>query len=247
MCMDKKIFRSFAIALLMSFIPGLFFAAEVTVGLTDEEADYANLVTSISSVKEPYIKDGYVVFTADKNARFVGIAFDFEDFNTIHPYHKHTSYTESGEIKDTLFFYALKLTKEMQKIKYRVVIDGLWTLDPTNENKGYDRSTGLLLSIYDATREIPPATEQLKDGTVRFVYQGESGRQVRLGGSFTNWDSWIYEMKEVQPGLYQFEMTLPPGTYQYAYFSGMNTIVDTTNPDRCYTIDGKTASQITVR
>ena len=247
MCMDRNILRSLAAALLLSLAPALLFAAEARAAITDEEADYANLVTGITSVGEPYIKNGYVVFTADKNARFVGIAFDFEDFNTIHPYQKHNSYDESGEVRSSLFFYALKLTKDMQKIKYRIVIDGLWTLDPTNENKGYDRSTGLLLSIYDATREIPPATEQLKDGTVRFVYQGESGRQVRLGGSFTNWDSWIYEMKEVQPGLYQFELSLPPGTYQYSYFSGMNTIVDTTNPERCYTADGKTASQITVR
>lgn len=247
MRMDKKIFHSTAIALLLALVPVLSAKAEGRLPLTDEEADYANLVTSISKVREPYIKDGYVVFTANKDARFVGIAFDFEDFNTIHPYQKHNTYTDTGEVRNTVFFYALKLTKDMQKIKYRVVIDGLWTLDPTNENKDFDRSTGLLLSIYDATREIPPATEQLKDGTVRFVYEGESGRQVRLGGSFTNWDSWIYEMKEVQPGLYQFELSLPPGIYQYAYFSGVNTIVDTTNPERCYTKDGKTASQITVR
>lgn len=247
MCMDKKIFHLTAIALLLALVPVSSITAEDKVPLTDEEADYANLVTGISKVREPYIKDGYVVFTAEKDARFVGIAFDFENFKTIHPYQKHVTYTDAGKVKDSLFFYALKLTKEMQKIQYRVVIDGLWTLDPTNENKGYDRSTGLLLSIYDATREIPPATEQLKNGTVRFVYEGESGRQVRLGGSFTNWDSWIYEMKEVQPGLYQFDLSLPPGTYQYAYFSGVNTIVDETNPERCYTNDGKTASQITVR
>ena len=245
MCMDKNFFRSVAIAMLLSLVPAFSLAAEGKQPLTDEEADYANLVTSITKVREPYIQDGYVVFTADKDARFVGIAFDFENFGTIHPYQKHNTYSDTGEVRESLFFYALKLSKEMQKIKYRVVIDGLWTLDPTNENKGFDRSTGLLLSIYDASREIPPATEQLKDGTIRFVYQGESGRQVRLGGSFTNWDSWIYEMKEVQPGL--FELTLPPGTYQYAYFSGVNTIVDTTNPERCYTVDGKTASQITVR
>ena len=245
--MDKKIFRSMAAALLMLLVPSLTLTAEGRHPQTDEEADYANLVTSINKVCAPYMKDGYVVFTADKDARFVGIAFDFENFGTIHPYQKHVIYTDTGDVRDSLFFYALKLGKEMQKIKYRIVIDGLWTLDPTNESKGFDRSTGLQLSIYDATREIPPATEQLKDGRVRFVYQGESGRQVRLGGSFTNWDSWIYEMKEVEPGLYQFDLSLPPGTYQYAFFSGVNTMVDTTNPNRCYTIDGKTASFITIR
>ena len=89
-------------------------------------------------------------------------------------------------------------------------------------------------------------TENVPAGKVRFIYKGKSGQKVRLGGSFTNWDSWIYELTEVQPGLYILDLPLPPGTYQYAYYIGMNSYVDTSNPQRVWSADGKAASQITV-
>ncbi|MBQ1593031.1 MAG: isoamylase, partial [Treponema sp.] len=62
-----------------------------------------------------------------------------------------------------------------------------------------------------------------------------------------NWDSWIYTMRETTPGIYEFDLPLPPGTYQYAFYNGMNTLVDRTNPIRCYAPDGKEASQITIQ
>ncbi len=222
-------------------------AAEPVVTLTEEEADYANLVTTITQVGVPYISGDYLIFTQKSDARYVGIAFDFENFGTIHPFMKRNTYDDDDKVESSFYFYMLKLTKTMKDIKYRVVIDGLWTLDPENSAKVYDRTTGLTLSYFDATRNLPPATEILDNGRVHFVYQGAAGQQIRVGGSFTNWDSWIYEMQEVKPGLYEFQLTLPPGVYEYAYFSGVTTIVDTTNPDRCFTSDGKKASRLVIK
>ena len=242
--MDKKFILTLIFLVSVLVMP---FAATAQAVLSDEELDYAEMVTKITKVRAPYIQGDYLIFTAKKDSRFVGVAFDFENFHTIHAYKIHNLKNNENEVIDSIFFYILKIPKRITKIAYRMVVDGLWTVDPENEIQEYDMNTGLVLSAVDVTRKIKPATEVLEKGLVRFVYQGRSGQQVRLGGSFTNWDSWIYEMKEVKPGLYQFELSLPPGTYQYAYFSGMNTIVDTTNPERCYTRDGKTASQITVR
>ncbi|MCR5763312.1 MAG: glycogen-binding domain-containing protein [Treponema sp.] len=206
------------------------------------------MVTQIKEVRAPYLIGDYLIFTAEKTADYVGIAFDFENFHTIHPYQIHNTYNADNEIESSLLFYILKLNKNQKDIKYRIVVDGLWTLDPTNPRQLYDKSTGLILSQVDASRTIPPATEiNEKAGTVRFVYVGKTGQQIRLGGSFTNWDSWIYEMEEVKPGLYEFEISLPPGTYQYAYFTGVTSMVDRTNPERCYTRDGKEASLIVVK
>ena len=56
------------------------------------------------------------------------------------------------------------------------------------------------------------------DGTVHFVYKGKAGQHIRLGGSFTNWDSWIYELTETSPGLYELELPLPAGKYYYSYY-----------------------------
>lgn len=241
--MDKKLFRTLVFVFSLFTLPVLTAAAAETA---EPDSEYTDLVTSITQVTAPYIKGDYLIFTAKPDSRFVGIAFDFEEFNKVHPYMKHNTYDENGEVEKSIFFYALKLSKNMQEIRYRIVVDGLWTLDSTNSDKIYDDRTGIQLSRCDVRREIPPATEVLPNRVVRFVYKGESGRQIRLGGTFTNWDSWIYEMKEVQPGLYQFDLSLPPGTYQYSYYTGVNVLVDTTNPERCYTKDGKIASQLTV-
>ncbi len=243
--MDKKLLHVAALFLSFAVFALPSFAADKKAPLTDEEAEQAEIVTRLTKVKEPYLDGNNLIFTAGDKARFVGIAFDFEDFHVIHPYRRYNTYDDDGKVTSSLFFYILPLKKEMTKINYRIVVDGLWTLDPTNKTTVYDPGTRLTLSQVDATRDLPPATE-VKDGKVRFVYTGKTGQHVRIGGSFTNWDSWIYEMKEVKPGVYQFDLTLPPGTYEYAYYSGVNTFADVTNPERCYTPDGKIASLIIV-
>ena len=48
--------------------------------------DYDNLVTSVRGVRSPLISDEYILFTAEKNARNVGIDFDFENFIKIHSF-----------------------------------------------------------------------------------------------------------------------------------------------------------------
>lgn len=213
---------------------------------TIEEADEAEIVSTIREVKAPYVQGDNLIFTAKNNARHIGIAFEHENYNTIHSFRIRKIYDIEYKVQDSLQFYILKLPKDLQVVNYRLIIDGLWTCDPYNENKVYSTKTGVLISQVNARRSVPLVTEQGKDGYVRFVYKGAKGQQIRLGGTFTNWDSWIYIMKEVTPGIYQLELPLPPGTYQYAYYNGMNTIVDKTNPVRCYAPDGKEASQIVV-
>ena len=75
---------------------------------------------------------------------------------------------------------------------------------------------------------------------------GESGQRIRLGGIFTNWDSFIYELQETSPGLYQLELSLPKGTYYYAFYKGMSAFADDKNPKKVYTADGRIASVISI-
>ena len=234
---------------LMLFSPALTFAdsKDVKQKLTEEEAYIADLVSTLNEVKAPFIHGDYLVFTAKNNARHIGIAFDFERYTKIHSFKIHNVYDMDFNVRDSLQFYILKLPKESRVINYRLIIDGLWTTDPTNTNKAYSEEAGVVLSQVNVTRSVPLVTEKKSDGYVHFIYKGDKGQQIRLGGDFTNWDSWIYQMTEIQPGLYECELPLPPGTYLYAYYNGMTSMVDKTNPNRCYTNDGKVASSITVR
>ena len=240
--MNKK--RLFTLMFLISF---LSFSAFTQVENYDNDDLILNkILVSTTGVSKPTQYDDFIVFTADKNARYVGIAFDFENYTQIHSFELRNIYDEDYEVSDSYYFYVQKLPKDIQQFNYRMVIDGLWTTDPTNDSKNYDSSTGVVLSHFDASRTIPVITKDDSQGLVRFIYKGKSGEKIRLGGNFTNWDSWIYEMQEVSPGLYQIDLPLPPGTYDYAFYSGMNSMVDSSNPVRVYTADGKEASRIQV-
>ena len=235
--------RKYLAVLFMFFSFGTFLYASTD----DDRWDYSILVSQIDCVQAPYLSGNSVIFTADKNARHVGIALDYENFSTIHSFSKKVKKDMDDNVVDSFYFYVLNLPKNVQEFKYRLVIDGLWTMDPLNSNRVFDPKSNLMLSVFDAGRDIPAVTEEKGRGKVHFVYRGESGQHIRLGGSFTNWDSWIYEMKEVSAGLYVLDLTLPPGTYQYAYYSGIRSFVDKTNPERCYTAEGKEASLLVVK
>ncbi len=245
--MNREVFKSQCLTLLFCAFAALFFlSAKAPYIPTDEELDYAQLANTITEVKAPYLKGNCVVFTQEKNARHIGISFDFENFGTIHSFKKRVLLDDDLNEADSLYFYILNLPDEVQSFEYRIVIDGLWTTDPMNERKVYNREARITLSYFDASREIPSITQMQNDGFVHFVYMGKTGQEVRLGGSFTNWDSWIYKMQEVAPGFYELSLPLPPGKYEYAYFTGITSFIDETNPERCYTLDGKKASLLIV-
>ena len=237
----KRIF----VAVLISLLAGTTFAKEKAP--EPDLFEYNNLVSEMKGVKEPYLYGDYIVFTAPHSSRYVGIAFDFEGYKQIHAYNLHKSYDYEGEVTASWFFYVLEKPKDVESISYRLVIDGLWTTDPTNPQVIYDNKTNLLISHIN----LPPIevlnTEIVPQGYTRFVCFAPTGQKIRIGGTFTNWDSWIYEMVEVQRGKYQLDLPLPPGTYYYNYYRGITSFIDETNPVKGYTADGRIASRIEVR
>ena len=72
-------------------ISGLFLIFSLTKISAAAPVEYQNydldmLLHEITQAGEPIINDDYIIFTADTNYRFVGIAFDFEDYQIIHPF-----------------------------------------------------------------------------------------------------------------------------------------------------------------
>lgn len=212
-----------------------------------ETYEYNNLINSINKVQEPIVTDKYIVFTAETGPRFVGIAFDFENYQTIHPFKIKNSRDFNDEIISSIMFFSLERPADLTEISYRLVIDGLWTPDPVNTNNYYDAETGVSLSKVEIGSTLPVVTGTNSESITRFIYNGESGKTVRIGGTFTNWDSWIYELEETSPGFYEISIPLPQGKYYYNYFLGMKAITDKTNPEKAYTNDGRISSVITVQ
>lgn len=212
----------------------------------DDLYEYNNIVAKLSNVSEPFIENDFIIFTAKPGPRHIGIAFDFENYKKIHTYQIRNTTDIEGKVKKSILFYILKKPENVDSISYRLIIDGLWTTDPTNSKKILDPTSGIRFSLINtdsAKKEYTCNTN--KDG-VKFIYKGESGQKIRLAGSFSNWDSWIYELKETKPGFYEITIPLPDGTYYYNYYIGMNPITDKSNPNKAYTQDGKAISVITV-
>lgn len=213
---------------------------------TDEKFVYDNAVLAIRNVAPPYENDDLVVFTADADARSVGIVFDFEGYKTVHQFRIRKTRDQDGKVTSTVMFYILNRPKYIQSVSYRLIVDGLWTTDPCNPDSYYDENTGIQLSQFTFSSITPPATAKTDDSMIHFIYQGTSGQEIHLGGSFTNWDPWIYVMQETAPGFYELSLPLPSGTYYYNYYLGMKAVTDKTNPKKAYTADGRIASVITV-
>lgn len=208
--------------------------------------DYDILVSEIRELKPPKVTENFIVWTADSSASSVGIAFDFENFSVIHPFMLRKTYGYEGEENGSWYFYIMEKPKKITRIAYKLIIDGLWTTDPLNENSVDDWENGIHLSMIDLPEEKNAITESVPQGWTKFVCKSDAGQKIRLAGSFTNWDSWIYEMNEISPGHYELSLPLPPGTYYYSYFCGLKSFIDPTNPVKAYSADGRTVSKITV-
>lgn len=208
--------------------------------------EYDLTLTDISGVREPYISNDFMVFTAPVESNSIGIAFDYEDFRTIHYFQLRKNYGYDGELTSSYYFYITPMPKKISRVCYRLIIDGLWTTDPRNSNVIHDKKDNYALSYIDLPPSEVEITEKLANGLTHFVCHAESGQKIRLGGSFTNWDSWIYELKETSPGKYEIDIPLHPGTYYYSYFKGITPFLDETNPLRGYSNDGRIVSCITI-
>ena len=221
---------------------GMGFAA-APVNYQNFELD--TLLHNIEKPCEPIVTEDYIIFTANTQNRSVGIAFDFENYQVIHPFQVLSITDDEGKSTRRHLFYCYQRQHRFDTLKYRLVIDGLWTTDPLNPNREYDEQVNLYFSKLENLGQIRIETEA-KNDTVKFIYKGESGLKLQLAGTFTNWDPWIYQLEEIQPGLYELELPLTSGTYYYNYYLGLTPILDNTNPEKIYTADGRSASVIRV-
>ena len=204
------------------------------------------LIHEIDGPCAPIVTEDYIIFTADVNNRSVGIAFDFENYQTIHPFQILMKVDADGKKTPVHMFYCYERKHKIENIRYRLIMDGLWTADPLNPNKVYDEDLNLYFSLVSDLGKIYEYTEQQKDDSVRFIYKGEEGLNLHLAGTFTNWDPWIYSLEETSPGFYELSLPLPSGKQYYNYYIGLTPVLDNTNPDKAYTLDGRSASVIVV-
>ena len=225
-----------------------------------ETYESVNALLSIREPGAPVIHENSVIFTADSSIRRIGVSFAYENFmNTywfklllipndrINPVMLPGEKEPSPHKDSGIQFYVHQVPEHIKDLEYRLVINGLWTVDPSNPQTIRDPLSGLSYSILKMPQRQNKHNplKGLPDGLL-FVYNGPPGETVTVAGNFNSWDPFMYELKEGPAGAYSILLPLPPGTYQYVFFHRGQRHIDIANPKRVYARDGKAASEITI-
>jgi len=225
-----------------------------------ETYDVINRLLSIHEPQEPVVYESFVIFTAASSIRNIGVAFAHENFTPVYwfrqivvpqeflnpvilPGQKVPSpYKDSG-----LQFYVYQVPDNLRELEYRLIINGLWTIDPINPKTRKDPVSGLLMSVLSIPAR--PANYNPLNGLpqgLNFTFLGPPGETVTVAGNFNGWDPFMYELKEGPAGVYSIIIPLPPGVYHYVFIHRGQRFVDPHNPRRIYSRDGSAASEIVI-
>jgi hypothetical protein len=225
-----------------------------------ETYELINKLLTLSQPGAPVIYEDSVIFSASSDLRRVGVSFAHENFAQIYwfrrlfvPQDPLGAPIPPGQIAPAPFkdsgiqFHIYKVPENIVSLEYRLIINGLWTVDPANPRTRRDPVSGLALSVL----AIPPRPSHpnplrgLPEG-LDFSFNGPPGEIVTVAGNFNGWDPFMYELKEGPQGVYRLKIPLPPGTYQYVFFHRGRRFTDPHNPRRIYARDGSAASEIVI-
>ena len=251
--------KAFITAMLLIFIIG-------NIGAVDIESYlFIDHIRAISVPGRPEIYEDGVIFTAPSSYQRVGISFAHEAYAKVHWFKRLVLPRDPAEIAEEgkdqkktdpnrdsgVMFHFESIPRDAKNMDYRMIINGLWTADPLNPLTVTGPS-GLVESRVTLTAAVGspgiPGTPGggTPAGTYRFCYQAPPGETITVGGSFNNWDPFMYELQELSPGFYTLVLPLPPGTFQYVFFHRGERSPDPANSRRLYSRDGKIVCEAVV-
>jgi hypothetical protein len=228
------------------------------IGAIDTESyQFIDYLLTLKAPGSPEVYEDAVIFTAPSSNRRVGISFADEGFSKVYWFRKLMVSGNGEEVpKDNktppyrdsgILFYVHPIPENARELEYRLVIDGLWTVDPLNPQRRTDRRSGITLSAVVLPEiQRPPSVLNSPPGSLNFTYTAPPGEIVTVAGSFNRWDPFMYELREKTPGVYSLTIPVPPGVYHYVFFHRGERVLDPYNNNRVYTREGKTASEAVV-
>jgi len=233
----------------------------LNTGASDwENHDVVYRLLSIQEPGIPVIQDDFIIFTADSSIRRMGVAFAHENFANIYwfrlllvPQDRINPVLLPGEKipspnRDSgIQFHVQKIPNHLEEVKYRLIVNGLWTTDPTHSQSWRDPVSGLSMSVISLPHRpiTPNVLNGLPDG-LSFTFNAPPGETVTVAGTFNRWDPFMYELREGPAGVYNLTIPLPPGTYQYVFFHRGERHLDQYNHNRAYARDGSAANVVVV-
>ena len=241
--------------MLLLLSAGLSHAAAETEAVTSREV--LSYLLGLYRPAPPEIIDDVVVFTASSSLRRVGIAFANEGFARVH-WFRPLMVTEDPLERirrgrravpyrpADIAFHVHEIPPGASRIEYRLIINGLWTTDPSNPHTSRDGISGSTVSVLSVPQRAQHPGPSVRQGGLHLVFSAPPGETVTVAGTFNNWDPFMYELREGPPGIYSIHIPLPPGRYQYVFFHRGRRVADPLNPARVFSREGEVASEILV-
>jgi hypothetical protein len=198
-------------------------------------------IQEIGSAGPPQVYNDSVIFTyqASTPVYYVGARFEHENYSILHKFSRNAK---------KLFVLVIPIPENTTRLKYRIVVDGLWTDDPFNKMTEEDE-LGIKYSLVILPEKHTiyiTSPEILQRGMVKFALKAEPKSQVFIAGDFNNWNPFINALEEETPGLYTITLKLYPGKHYYYFLvDGIRTI-DPYNTQVFTDMDGLTVSGFTL-
>jgi hypothetical protein len=182
----------------------------------------------------------------------VQAAFEHQMYSELHPYQLNAH---------GVYVLLVERDQAVTTLRYRLVVDGVWTVDPfapasTSDRWGVRISEFVIPSYSRGTVRYPHVSvvpdsprAGLIEGArpqqvVEFRFRAESGKTVTLVGSFNGWDPFMTPMTEVEPGLYSRRVRLASGEHLYYFFIDGLRIPDPGNASRRLSANGSVLSVV---
>lgn len=210
-------------------------------------------VSSITEAGPPRVLEEAVIFTWEGPGftRYVAAAFAHEGFQQLHPF-----VVRQREGRPDLFYLVYPVRPDMELLEYRLVVDGVWLVDPRAPQVRRDRM-GVSLGqiplleppVYRVTSPRPNG-----DGTVTFFFALDlriagsletlDQRQISLenfpnpritvAGSFNGWDPFAHRLHRStgRPGFWEVTVPVPPGDHFYFFLIDGERVLDPINLQR---------------
>ena len=235
---------------LLIFIIGNITAVDI------DSYQFIDHLRTLSKPGKPEVFEDAVLFTAPSIYSKVGISFAHEDYGKVHwfkrlmiPRDPAERYVRgklqkniSPNVDSGIMFHLEAIPANIKNMDYRVIIDGLWTVDPMNPIS-ITRASGIVESRFPLPEKSKTYLDPPPSGAYRFTYQAAQGETITVGGSFNNWDPFMYELREISPGFYSLTLPLPPANFQYVFFHRGEQIPDPENARKLYTREGRIVSE----
>ncbi|MBN1524626.1 MAG: hypothetical protein JW904_09090 [Spirochaetales bacterium] len=223
-----------------SFLVFLLFIFALYSGIA-ESLDLLLYIQKIEHASQPEVFGDTIIFTYDspKHTFFVGARFSHENYAVMHSFRIN---------ENNIFVLAIPLPPADMTIKYRLMVDGLWTNDPKNPLQEVDM-LGNVLSVINVAGlpQMPFSTPVVKNGNiVEFSLQTETGRRVYVAGDFNSWDPFSHRLAEISPGIYRLQLQLYPGKHNYYFLVDGIRMIDPRNEKIMTDSDGFFVSTVTV-